>query len=71
MLVWDEKIEEKFRDRAAYNDGVEAGKAEGKKLGTTEMIINMHKDKVPNELISKYANISEDEVQKIIDCNHD
>ena len=45
---------------------------EGKELGirekTKEMIINMYKDNLSAETISKYANLSIEEVQEIINA---
>lgn len=58
----------------AEEEGLEKGRAEGIEQGFVqgieqtkrEMIISMHEDNVPLEKISKYANISVDEVNKIL-----
>ena len=69
MLVWDEKIEEKFRDRVAYNDGVEAGIIEGKELSKKEIVVEFYKNGVSKEIISKSTGLSTDEIEKIIKEN--
>ena len=53
----------------AVEEGKKIGIHKGIKQNRTEMIINMYNDKLDIKLISKYANISIDEVKKIIDNN--
>ena len=61
-MIWDERIEEKLRNHDAY----ENGKDEGIEQKQTEMIINMYNDGLELNQISKYANISIEEIKKII-----
>ena len=64
-MVWDARIDEKLRNIDAYNNGKEEGIEEGIQQKTNEMIINMLNDSVPIESISKYSNLSIDEINDI------
>ena len=78
MNVWSERLEENLSNLSAYNNGKEEGekigKEEGEKIGREEgiafqqkeTVINMHRDQMSSELISKYVNLSVEEVEKII-----
>ena len=56
-----------------YNAGVEEGIKKGVERGIVsnrnEMVINFYRENVPVEIISKCANITVDEVIKIINQN--
>ena len=64
-MVWDARIDEKLRNIDAYNNGKEEGIEEGIEQNKIEMIINMLNDSVPIESISKYSNLSIDEINDI------
>ena len=68
-MVWDERIDEKLRNIDAYNGGRADGKDEGILQKQTEMILNMNKDGLPIETISKYSNLTVDKVNQIINNN--
>ena len=63
--------------RKARIEGLKEGKEEGLKQGIEkgieknkkEIILNMYNEMVDLKLISKYTNISIDEIKKIIDLN--
>ena len=73
LYLSEEEIRRLDREDAV-NEGYELGKSDGISLGIeqgieqnrTEMIINMYNDNLDLNTISKYANISPDEVQNII-----
>ena len=50
-----------------YRRGIEEGIEEGIASNKKEMVINMYKDGMALELISKYSNLSLEEVNKIIE----
>ena len=54
----------------AINEGYDSGKADGIEQNRTEMIINLYKNNVPINIISKSSGLSEDEVKKIIESNN-
>ena len=62
-MIWDDRLEENLRKHDEYADG----KNDGIEQKQNEMIINMYKDKLDINTISKYANISVSEVEDIID----
>jgi predicted transposase/invertase (TIGR01784 family) len=57
------KIEGKLEGKI---EGKLEGKIEGKLEGKIEIILSLNKDKLPISQIAKYANLSEDEVTKIL-----
>ena len=61
-VMWDETIEKNLEEQEAYAVGLERGKEKGKK----ETIINMYRNGISLELISKCINLSIDEVKVII-----
>ena len=61
-VMWDETIEKNLEEQEAYAVGLERGKEKGKK----ETIINMYRNGISLELISKCINLSIDEVKEII-----
>ena len=72
-MVWDERIENNLRKFEAYTSGKDEGIQEGIQKGIEkkqkEMILNMYKDNLPIETISKYANLSISKVEEIIKNN--
>ena len=76
-MVWDERIENNLRKYEAYTsgkdegiqEGIEKGIQEGIEKKQKEMILNMYKDNLPIETISKYANLSISKVEEIIKNN--
>ncbi len=78
-MVWDERLNNNLVKHDYYISGFDKGIEQGLEQGTKnglkqgieqtrqEMIINMYNDKVPIETISKYSNLSIDEIKKIID----
>lgn len=69
--LYDAEVEaEKVRKamlKGARLEGLEQGIEQNKK----EMILSMFKDNVPLDKISKYANISVEEVEKIINTSEE
>ena len=68
-MVWDERIENNLRKFEAYTSGKDEGIQEGIKKNQKEMILNMYKDNLPIETISKYANLTKEKVEEIIKNN--
>lgn len=70
QMVWDERIETSLRKHDEYVNGKEEGYNEGIKNGMeqkqNEMIINMYNKKINIFIISQIANLTVDEVKKII-----
>ena len=74
MNVWSERLEENLSNLSAYNNGKEEGEKIGRAVGKEEgiafqqkeTVINMHRDQMSSELISKYVNLSVEEVEKVI-----
>ena len=70
MNVWSERLEENLSNLSAYNNGKDEGEKIGREEGIAfqqkETVINMHRDQMSSELISKYVNLSVEEVEKII-----
>ena len=50
----------------AIQEGYDSGKADGIEQKQTEMIINLYKNNVPINIISKSSGLNEEEVKKII-----
>lgn len=77
--LYDAEVEaEKVRKamlKGARLEGLEQGREEGIEQGIEqnkkEMILSMLKDNVPLDKISKYANISVEEVEKIINTSEE
>ena len=67
MILMDETIEKNALFDQTYGVGYRKGVQEGIINNRIEMILNMHKNKIPIETISECANLSISEVQKIID----
>ena len=61
-MVWDERIEKNLRKREDYLLGISEGIDQKQK----EMIINMYKEKIDINTISKISNMSIDDVEQII-----
>ncbi len=72
-MVWDERIERNLRKQQDYSDGFDDGKelgiAEGKEK-QYEMIINLNKNGVSLEIISKSTGLTIEEIKDIIKSNH-
>ena len=66
MVVFNDDIEKNVREEEIYTmgrtEGLESGIAQNKR----EMIINMYKNKLSNNIIAKCANIAVSEVERII-----
>lgn len=73
--LYDAEVEaEKVRKtmlKGARLEGLEQGREEGIEQNKKEMILSMLKDNVPLDKISKYANISVEEVEKIINTSEE
>ena len=83
MAVWSERLEKKLQDYTAYHTGFDDGKDEGIQTGLAqgikqgvqtgieqekvEIVLNMNKNNISLDLISKCANLSIEEVEKIIE----
>ena len=63
MILMDETIEK----NALFDQTYGVGYRKGVQEGIINMILNMHKNKIPIETISECANLSISEVQTIID----
>lgn len=65
------RLDGEERYEAGLKDGIQEGIKQGIEQGieqrNQEMVINMYNDKVSIETIAKYANLTTEEVQKIID----
>ena len=59
----------KMDKEAMYDDGYDAGEKKGTKETKKQIVLNMHKDKVDIDTISKYTNLSKEEIEKIIKDN--
>ena len=74
-LIMNDDIRRNAEIEGYYNAGVEEGIEKGIERGIVskcnEMVMNMYNDKLPYDVISKYANITVDEVMKIINQNSD
>ena len=68
-MVWDERIDRNLRKIDAYRDARNDGYDEGIISNRNEMIKNMYKNNIALETISKVANLSIEEIQKIIKNN--
>ena len=72
-MVWDERIERNLRKQQDYSDGFDDGKelgiAEGKEK-QCEIIINLNKNGVSLEIISKSTGLTIEEIKDIIKSNH-
>ena len=64
-LDGEERYEAGLKD--GIQEGIKQGIAQGIEQRNQEMVINMYNDKVSIETIAKYANLTTEEVQKIID----
>lgn len=62
MLVWDEKLEKKLQNLAAYGDGKEAGTVETR----NEMIRKLYKNNVSVKIICNSTGLTKEEIGKII-----
>jgi len=65
LYLDDDRIR-KLDQEYHFNNGFEQGVEQGIEKIKREMIINMHNDNVPISTISKYANLSIEEVERII-----
>ena len=72
-LVTDYKVwknEEEIINASIISEVRRESKLEGIKEGTAqtkkEMVLNMHKDNLPLDLISKCTGLSENEIEKIV-----
>lgn len=71
-MVWDERIDRNLRKIDAYRDARNEGYDEGIHEGNMQkqaMIINMYKNNIALETISKISNLSIEEIQTIINEN--
>ena len=59
-------IDQTIRENEARKEGREEGREEGKEEAIREMIINMNKSGMPIESIAAIANLSPDEIRKIV-----
>ena len=50
-----------------YNRGIRKGKKEGKKEAIRELVINMYRAKMNNDMIEKVCSLSKEEIVKIIE----
>ena len=69
MILMDEEIERNALMAQSYQGGYRTGMEQGIEKGINQMIMNMHKEKVPVEVISKYANLDISDVKRIIEEN--
>lgn len=73
--LYDAEVEaEKIRKtmlKGARLEGLEEGREQGIEQNKKGMILSMFKDNVPLDKISKYANISVEEVEKIINTSEE
>lgn len=73
--LYDAEVEaEKIRKtmlKGARLEGLEEGRELGIEQNKKGMILSMFKDNVPLDKISKYANISVEEVEKIINTSEE
>ena len=69
-MVWDERIEKNLRAQQEYYDGKQEGIEQGIQEGTLEtkkeIVLNMYKDNMEIDKISKYSGLSLKEVNEII-----
>ena len=69
-MILNERIEKRLAEEEAYFDGERAGIELGIEQGIEQnqriVILNMHKNKLPINIIAKYVNIAVDEVKRII-----
>ena len=69
-MILNERIEKRLAEEEAYFDGERAGIQLGIEQGIEQnqriVILNMHKNKLPINIIAKYVNIAVDEVKRII-----
>jgi len=63
----DERIEENVLKQTAYFVGLDRGIDQGILEKQKEIVTNMYKDNCSLELISKYTNLTIQEIKKIID----
>ena len=68
-MVWDERLDENLRKVDAYNDGKSEGIEEDILKKQTEMILSMNNKGISIETISECANVTIEEVKKIIQEN--
>ena len=61
-MILNERIEKRLAEEEAYFDGERAGIEQNQRI----VILNMHKNKLPINIIAKYVNIAVDEVKRII-----
>ena len=66
ILKYDKEIEYNRGLEKGLKEGHEKGIQEGIEQNKQEMVINMFNDKLPVETIMKYANLTKEEVEKII-----
>ena len=74
MYALNPALEQRLFDMSVYQDGLEDGIEQGIQTGIQqgilqnqkEMVLNMYNDKVSISTISRYANISVDEVKDIV-----
>ena len=73
-MVWDERIERNLRKQQDYSDGFDDGKElgieEGIRKNKRDMIINLNKNGVSLEIISKSTGLTIEEIKDIIKSNH-
>ena len=68
-MIWDDRLEENLRKHDDYNNGKYEGIDIGIEQNRIEMIINLYKNGVSLELISKSSGLSIKEIEKIIENN--
>ena len=67
--LMDEIIEENVAKQTAYLVGHDDGKEEGILENQKEVVLNMHKDNVNLETISKYTKLTIEEIEEILNSN--
>ena len=67
--IMNSEIEKVLEEDRKYRDGLVDGRYEGILEGKKEMVINLLKNNVPLDIISKSSGLSIEEIKKIIDNN--
>lgn len=69
MIMWDESLDKLFEEIEAFERGKEKGIEQGIEQNQKETIINLYKNNVLIDTISKSCGLSIEEVKNIIDNN--
>ena len=66
LFLSEAEVRRLDNEEAAIKEGYEAGMTDGIEKNRREMILNMYKDNLDLKTIAKYANMTVDEITKII-----